>query len=159
MSVGWDLVSELWPPTSILFAPRWCTKTDSNCGMILRGGKPRNSDRNLSHCHFTTNPTYANNLTVIFSEIFHSEGEHTTNNLTVWMQKSSNASWQLPNLHVQRQSSVTATYFVKKTLKILKLNYLDFMKFTIYMLSGSLVTTAWWVHRLQTEGTASRYGG
>jgi hypothetical protein len=51
MSMGWDYVSELRPPTGLLFIPQmiyeygqpWWNDID---------GKQNNSGRNLSHCHF-----------------------------------------------------------------------------------------------------------
>jgi hypothetical protein len=52
MSIGWGRVSELWPPTDLLSIPQtiydnrepWWNDTDR--------GRPRNSEKNLSQCHF-----------------------------------------------------------------------------------------------------------
>jgi hypothetical protein len=37
MSMGWDYVSELRPPTGLLFAPIWYVSIENHGGMILPG--------------------------------------------------------------------------------------------------------------------------
>jgi hypothetical protein len=51
MSMGWDYVSELRSPTGLLFIPRLKISMESHGGMILTG-KPKNSEKHLSQCHF-----------------------------------------------------------------------------------------------------------
>jgi hypothetical protein len=51
MSMGWDYVSELRPPTGLLFIPR-CFMSMENHGGITLTGKPRKSKENMSQCQF-----------------------------------------------------------------------------------------------------------
>jgi hypothetical protein len=37
MSMGWDYISELWPPTGLLFIHRWYMSMEYHDGMILAG--------------------------------------------------------------------------------------------------------------------------
>jgi hypothetical protein len=51
MLMGWDYVSELQPPTCLLFIPQMtCEYGEQRWNYI--DGKLKNSERNLSQCHF-----------------------------------------------------------------------------------------------------------
>jgi hypothetical protein len=59
MSVGCDYVSELQPPTGLLFIPRWYMSMESHGGMILTGEKWRTRRKTCpSTTLSTTNPTW-----------------------------------------------------------------------------------------------------
>jgi hypothetical protein len=64
MSMGWDYVSELRPPVGLLFIPQMiCERGEPRWNDIDRG-QPKNSEINLSQCHFvhhktTHGPTWA----------------------------------------------------------------------------------------------------
>jgi hypothetical protein len=37
ITMGWDDVPELWPPTGLMFTPTWYMSMESYCGMMLTG--------------------------------------------------------------------------------------------------------------------------
>jgi hypothetical protein len=51
MSMGWDCLSELRPPTDLLFIHRWYMSMESD-GRMKRQGKTEELGENLSQCHF-----------------------------------------------------------------------------------------------------------
>jgi hypothetical protein len=52
MSIWCDYVSELRPPTGLLFIPRWYISMVSHGGMLLSWYNRRPRRKNLSQCHF-----------------------------------------------------------------------------------------------------------
>jgi hypothetical protein len=53
--MGWDCVSELRPPTGILFIPQIMSEYGEPRCNDTDGGGPKNSERNLSQYHFVHN--------------------------------------------------------------------------------------------------------
>jgi hypothetical protein len=50
--MGWDYVSELRPPTDLLFIPQVMYEYGEPRWNDTDRGKPKNSEENLSQCHF-----------------------------------------------------------------------------------------------------------
>jgi hypothetical protein len=52
MSMRRDDISELWPPTGLLFIPQVIYEHGELWWNDIDWEKPKNSDRKLSQCHF-----------------------------------------------------------------------------------------------------------
>jgi hypothetical protein len=58
MSVGQDFVSELQLPMVLLFIPKMIYGYGEQQWNSIDRGKPKNSEKNLSQCHFVHNKFY-----------------------------------------------------------------------------------------------------
>jgi hypothetical protein len=60
---GADYISELRQQTLLLFIPGWYWMSmGSHGGIILTRGKPKNSEKNLSQCHFVRHESYKDEI-------------------------------------------------------------------------------------------------
>jgi hypothetical protein len=58
MSVGWDCVSELWPPTGPLFVPQMIDEYGEPRWNDFDRAKPKNSEKSPFQCHFVHHKSY-----------------------------------------------------------------------------------------------------
>jgi hypothetical protein len=58
LSMEWDYISELWPPTGLLFIPQMIYEYGELRLNDIDRRKPKNSEKNLSQCHFVRHKSH-----------------------------------------------------------------------------------------------------